>query len=248
MPLFNLAWAKEFFWDGRAKSLREQALMPIQDAHEMAQVLPVLVQKLSADETLRGAFSQVFGTAEITSERIGLALEQFMLTLVSQDSKFDRVQRGAAEFTAQEMRGFQLFLTEHDPFRGLRGADCFHCHGGPLFTNHQFINIGLPGVTDPGRYAVTHDPADEGKFRTPSLRNVAVTAPYMHDGRIQTLEEVVDHYDHGVVKGKTLDPNLAKHPDSGMKLSAEQKAALVAFLRTLTDEAFIGQNPRTAAR
>jgi cytochrome c peroxidase len=248
MPLFNLAWAKEFFWDGRAKSLREQALMPIQDAHEMAQELPTLVQKLSADESLRSAFSQVFGTAEITAERIGLAMEQFMLTLLSQDSKFDRVQRGAAEFTAQEMRGFQLFLTEHDPFRGLRGADCFHCHGGPLFTNHQFINIGLPGNTDPGRYAVTHDPADEGKFRTPSLRNIAVTAPYMHDGRFQTLEEVVDHYDHGVVKGKTLDPNLAKHPDSGMKLSAEEKAALVAFLRTLTDEAFIGQHQPTAAR
>jgi cytochrome c peroxidase len=239
MPIFNLAWAKEFFWDGRAKSLRQQALMPIQDAHEMAESLPAVVRKLAQDEALVKQFSIVFGSAEVTAERIGLALEQFMLTLVSQDSKFDRVQKGEAQFTAEEMKGFQLFLTEHDPFRGLHGADCFHCHGGPLFTNHHFMNIGLPNDADPGRAKVTGDAADHGKFRTPSLRNVAVTGPYMHDGRFQTLEEVIDHYDHGVVKGQTLDPNLAKHPDTGMKLSPADKAALVAFMRTLTDEKFI---------
>jgi cytochrome c peroxidase len=184
---------------------------------------------------------------------VGLALEQYLLTLVSQDSRFDRMMKGSERFTAQEKRGFELFLTEHDPAQGLRGGDCFHCHGGALFTNHQFMDIGLPArgpgrKPDAGRQAVTADPADHGKFRTPSLRNVAVTGPYMHDGRFKTLEEVVNHYDHGVQRRPNLDPNLAKHPAEGMQLTAEDKAALVAFLRTLTDPAFVprgGAGPST---
>lgn len=239
MPIFNLAWAAEFFWDGRAKGLRNQALMPIQDHNEMDESMPEVVRKLSADATMRTQFAEVFGEGGITAERVGLALEQFMLVQVSQDSKFDRVQRGEGQFTAEEKRGFELFLTEHDPFRGLFGADCFHCHGGGLFTTNQFINNGLPILNgDTGREKVTGDPADRGKFRAPSLRNVALTAPYMHDGRFRTLEEVVEHYDHGVERSETLDPNLAKHPKEGMKLSAEDKKALVAFMKTLTDPAY----------
>ncbi len=239
MPIFNLAWASEFFWDGRAKGLRNQALMPIQDHNEMDESMPEVVRKLSADEKMRADFADVFGPGGITAERVGLALEQFMLTLVSQDSKFDRVQRGEGQFTAEEKRGFELFLTEHDPFRGLYGADCFHCHGGGLFTTNQFLNNGLPILNgDTGREKATGDPADRGKFRAPSLRNVALTAPYMHDGRFKTLEEVVDHYDHGVERSATLDPNLAKHPQEGLKLSAADKKALVAFMKTLTDPAY----------
>ncbi|MFO1492946.1 MAG: cytochrome C peroxidase, partial [Kiritimatiellia bacterium] len=118
---------------------------------------------------------------------------------------------------------------------GRHGADCFHCHGGPLFTNHGFANNGLDAsFSDPGRAKVTGRKGDEGRFAVPSLRNVALTAPYMHDGRFQTLEEVVAHYDHGVEQHPTLDPNLAKHPLAGIRLPASDQRALVAFLRTLT--------------
>lgn len=239
MPIFNLAWAAEFFWDGRAKGLRNQALMPIQDHNEMAETLPEVVRKLDANPAMKKQFAAVFGEDGVTAERVGLALEQFMLTLVSQDSKFDRVTRGEGAFTPEEKRGFELFLTEHDPFRGLFGADCFHCHGGALFTTNQFLNNGLPILnSDTGREKVTKDPADRGKFRAPSLRNVELTGPYMHDGRFKTLEEVIEHYDHGVERSETLDPNLAKHPKEGLKLSAADKKALVAFMKTLTDPAY----------
>lgn len=239
MPLFNLLWQQDFFWDGRAVGLRNQVLMPIQDAHEMNESLDGVVAKLSADEGLRRQFGRVFGGETITSERVGLALEQYLHTLISQDSKFDRALRKETTLTPSEARGLQLFVTEHDPKRGLRGADCFHCHGGMLMTDRAFHNNGLPLASgDIGREAVTKSAADRGKFKTPSLRNIALTAPYMHDGRFATLEEVIEHYDHGVARGETLDPNLAKHPTEGLGLTAQEKADLVAFLGSLTDAAF----------
>ena len=128
---------------------------------------------------------------------------------------------------------------EHDPKLGLRGADCFHCHGGGLFTHGLLANNGLEPLGDDGRFEVTKREDDRGKFKTPSLRNVALTAPYMHDGRFATLEEVIDHYDHGIHPSPTLDPNIAKHPPTGLGLSAEDKQALVAFLKTLSDESFV---------
>jgi cytochrome c peroxidase len=239
MPLVNLAWAREFFWDGRAKSLREQALMPIQDAHEMNETLDEAIAKLEGDREYPAQFKAAFGTTGITSDRIALALEQFLLTLVSQESKFDRAARKLAQLTPQEQRGLQLFITEHDPARGLRGADCFHCHGGNLFSNQQFMNNGLEErAGDLGRMEVTGLETDRGKFKVPTLRNVALTAPYMHDGRFATLEEVIEHYDGKLHRSRTLDPNLAKHPESGLGLSSDDKAALVAFLKTLTDDSF----------
>ena len=180
----------------------------------------------------------------ITPERIGLALEQFLLTQVSADSKFDSALRGAATLTEEEQHGFDLFLMEYDPARGKRGADCFHCHGGPLFSDFAYKQNGLPIAADRGREKVTASASDAGKFKTPSLRNVAVTGPYMHDGRFATLEEVVAHYDHGVVRTATLDPNLAKHPNEGLQLSTDDQHALVAFLRTLTDARFDGRLTR----
>ena len=160
MPLFNLAWAREFFWDGRAKGLRQQALEPIEHPQEMAHALPQVVAKLKADPDMRQRFKQAFN-APISAESIGLALEQYMLSLVAQDAKFDRVMKNADRFTAAEKRGFDLFLTEHDPSQGLFGADCFHCHGGSLFTNQQFLNNGLPPRgNDLGREAVTGHAAD----------------------------------------------------------------------------------------
>lgn len=243
MPLFNLAWEQAFFWDGRAKTLREQVLMPIQDRHEMNETLENAVSKIS---DAQDDFKAAFGSDEITPDRLAKALEQYLLTLVSQESRFDRAARKVATLTEQEKRGLQLFVTEFDPVRGLRGADCFHCHGGTLFTDHQFKNNGLDLTpTDLGRMVVTGNGADKGKFKTPSLRNIANSAPYMHDGRFSSLEEVVEHYSSGVKRSDVLDPNLAKHPDTGLQLTPEEKSALVAFLKTLTDEEFIAEPAKT---
>jgi cytochrome c peroxidase len=242
MSLVNLLWASEMFWDGHSPNLREQVLEPIQDPREMGETLASVVRKLVEAEGYPEAFERAFGERAVTPTRIAKALEQFLLTLVSQDSRFDRAMRGEAELSAEERRGFQLFVGEKDPALGLHGADCFHCHGGSLFTNNGFANNGLAlAADDTGRFVVTEDEVDRGKFKVPSLRNVALTAPYMHDGRFTTLEEVVEHYDHGVVRGGNLDPNIAKHPKGGLGLSEDEKAALVAFLRTLTDEQFVGK-------
>jgi len=240
MPLQNLAWKTEFFWDGRAPSLREQVLQPIQNPIEMHESLDYLVKKLSTDTNYHRLFANAFGSSEITTNRIARALEQFLLVQVSFDSKFDRVVLGKEKFTQEEQRGFQLFHTEYDPYHGQYGADCFHCHGGPLFQSQSFANNGLDAqFKDEGRYDVTKREGDRGKFSVPSLRNVAVTGPYMHDGRFRTLEEVVEHYCTGMKRSATLDPNLAKHPDGGVPLSAADQRALVAFLRTLTDDRFL---------
>lgn len=236
MALFNLAWHDGFFWDGRARTLREQVLMPVQDKHEMNETLPRVVAKLKDDPSYQAAFRSAFGSPEVTPDRLAMALEQHLLSITSQDSKFDHAVRKVEALSDAEARGLKLFVTEFDPARGLRGADCFHCHGGMLFTNHAFHNNGLTLAPDDiGREAVTKNSADRGKFKTPSLRNIALTAPYMHDGRFKTLEEVVEHYDHGLARSPTLDPNLAKHPNEGLRLTDEEKADLVAFLKTLTD-------------
>jgi cytochrome c peroxidase len=240
MPLFNLAWAPGFFWDGRAKTLREQVLMPINDKHEMNETMVRVVEKLSHDKDSVALFSKAFGSPEINADSIAKALEQYLLTLISQDSRFDQAVRKLAELSEQEKRGLQLFVTEHDPKRGLMGADCFHCHGGTLFTDHQYRDNGLSLTPeDVGRMIVTKEATDRGKFKTPSLRNIAVTAPYMHDGRFATLEEVVAHYSGPMARRDTLDPNLAKHPNAGIQLSAADQQDLIAFLKTLTDDKFV---------
>jgi cytochrome c peroxidase len=246
MPLFNMAWKSSFFWDGRAPSLRAQALMPIQDHAEMDESLSNVVMKLKASKEYGVLFQNAFDSGEITADRISLALEQFVLTLTSYESRFDRSIRGEEVLSTNELRGFELFMTESDPRTGFFGADCFHCHGGPLFSDHQFHNNGLDAThdRDPGRFKTTGLESDRGKFSTPSLRNIALTAPYMHDGRFATLEQVIEHYSTGVKRSPTLDPNLAKHAVGGLQLSAEDKAALVAFLKTLTDEKYLSNAPK----
>lgn len=237
MPLFNLAWKKTFFWDGRAPRLRDQVLLPIEDPREMHDTLSHVVAKLETRPAYQELFARAFGTPQINAHRLALALEQFLLTQIAHRSKFDRSLSGKAELNDEEKRGFELFHTEYDPRRQQFGADCFHCHGGPLFQSQSFANNGLDSeFTDPGRSRVTGRPADAGRFAVPSLRNIAITAPYMHDGRFATLEEVVDHYAGGLKRSATLDPNLAKHPDGGLPLPAADRRALVAFLKTLTDE------------
>lgn len=235
LPLMNLAWKQSFFWDGRVTALREQVKHPIRDPLEMNERLDRVVAKLERDRYYRASFEKVFGTPGITEQRLGLALEQFLLTLVSGSSKFDLVMRGAATMTDEEQLGFTLFYTESDPARGLRGAACFHCHSGVHFTNNAFMNNGLDAdgaIKDPGRGKVTGNRADHGKFMVPSLRNVSLTDPYMHDGRIESLEEVVEHYDRGMAHSAAADAKLVR---AGLGLSADEKRALVAFLEMLTD-------------
>ncbi len=236
MPIFNLAWKSAFFWDGRAPTLREQAVEPIQNPVEMHETLPRVVEKLAAASEWPPLFKAAFGTPEITADRMALALEQFLLTRISSSSRFDRAFRGEVALTDEEKHGFELFHTEYDPRHEQFGADCFHCHGGALFASLPFANNGLDATfADPGRSKVTGREGDLGKFAVPSLRNVALTAPYMHDGRFATLEEVIDHYSTGVKRSATLDPNLAKHPEGGLHLSEADKKALVAFLKSLTE-------------
>ncbi len=242
MPLLNLAWKDSYFWDGRAASLRAQALVPIQDPREMHADLPTVVARLG--DEYREDFARAFGSTAIDAERVGRALEQYMLSRVSANSRFDRAQREEVGLSGEEQRGFALFNMEYDPVHGRRGADCFHCHGGALFRSAAYANNGLDlAPPDEGRAGITHAAADRGKFAVPSLRNVALNAPYMHDGRFATLEEVVAHYDHGVARSETLDPNLAKHPAAGLGLSESDQHALAAFLRTLTDERFLPKVP-----
>ena len=240
MPLFNLAWKSSFFWDGRAKSLRDQVLQPIQDHREMASDLKTVVAQLQKNESR--AFENAFGPGPVTEEKIALALENFLLTLTSYDSKFDRAMSGKAKLSEAEQRGMELFFTEYEPRSQQYGADCFHCHGGSFFSDHQFHNNGLkPSLSDVGLMKVTGKETDRGKFSTPSLRNIALTAPYMHDGRFQTLEEVIEHYNEGIHRTSTLDPNLAKHPKGGIALSGKDQAALISFLKSLTDKKYGAQ-------
>jgi cytochrome c peroxidase len=245
MAVFNMAWhrvgpGRGFFWDGRAALLRDQALRPIQDPLEMNETLPNAVAKLQASKTYRDQFMRAFGSDTVTSGRMALAMEQFMLSIVSGGSKFDKVQRGEATFTAAEQRGHDLFFREVNPATGAVGAECFHCHGGPNFSNDAFMNNGLdspPQWTDLGRYEVTKDDRDRARFKVTSLRNIDLTPPYMHDGRFTTLEEVVRHYNTGVKGSPTVERDLLQFNlrPGGLGLSETQIADVVAFLKTLTD-------------
>ncbi len=250
MSVFNLAWhTNEFFWDGRSNLLRDQALEPIKDPVEMNETLENVLAKLRGSNMYRDQFIRAFGSDEITSEKMGLAMEQFMLSIVSGNSKYDRFKMGLEELTESEMRGLELFEMEYNPFfPEFSGADCQHCHGGPNFENDLYMNNGLDtdaDIQDIGRQAATGDPADRGRFKVPSLRNIALTAPYMHDGRFETLEEVVDHYNEGIKISASLDGALLATEPTGLLLTDQDKTDLVNFLHTLTDES-LATNPEYA--
>lgn len=246
MAIFNMAWHKnEFFWDGRAHFLRDQSLMPIQDPLEMDETLDNAAAKLKGSELYRRQFKKAFGTENINPELMSKAMEQFMNSIISQNSKYDKFLAGTASLTAEEERGRFLFFTEYNPtFPTKSGADCQHCHSGALFKNDRYMNNGLDAdanFKDIGREAVTNNSRDRAAFKVPSLRNIAITAPYMHDGRFKTLEQVVEHYNL-VINSSTLDATFQQQLPSGLKLASADKAAIVAFLRTLTDEKLI-HNP-----
>lgn len=238
MPLFNLAWNYNelFFWDGRATSIEDQALKPVVDPIEMHNTWSNAAETLQSDSEYRQMFSEAFGTETIDSVLVTKAIAQFLRTLISANSKFDRYLAGSEELTPQELNGLNVFLDEN------RG-DCFHCHGNPnnpLWTDNIFHNNGLDeSFSDRGRGEVTGDPREFGLFKTPSLRNLAFSAPYMHDGRFTTLEEVIDHYSEGLVYSETIDPLMKKVSEGGVHLSESDKADLKAFLLSLSDPSFI---------
>jgi cytochrome c peroxidase len=240
MAIFNMAWhTNGMFWDGRSPSLRDQALRPIQDPLEMHETLENAVAKLQQDQDYRDQFIRAFGDEQISASRIGLAIEQFEFTLISNHSKYDAYLQGNATLTPEEERGRQLFFAEYDPFLNQKGGECFHCHGGFNFTNDMYMNNGLDSdntFTDLGRFMVTQETSDKAKFKVPSLRNVALTAPYMHDGRFASLEEVIDHYNTLVKPSSTTDELLFHSMEpGGLQLTVQEKADLIAFLKTLTD-------------
>jgi cytochrome c peroxidase len=242
MPIFNMFYhTKGFFWDGRAKLLRDQSLGPIENPLEMGETLENVVNKLQSEFEYRKLFYNAFGDSTVSPLKMSLAMEQFMLTFVSGNSKFDKVERGEAQYTDSELRGKQLFFTEFETGGETRGADCFHCHATADFSNHEFMNNGLDSESefkDLGRAQFTKRPTDNAKFKTPSLRNVAVTGPYMHDGRFATLDEVIEHYNSGIKESPTLDVNIHGIKD-GMNLTEQEKHDLLAFLNTLTDEFYL---------
>lgn len=244
MALMNLAWHQNgLFWDGRTPKVRDQALKPIQDPLEMNETLPNAVAKIAAEKKYTDQFARAFGDGAVTAERIGLAIEQFEFTMISSNSKYDQSLRGTATLTAAEERGRKLFFAEFDPSGLNRGAECFHCHAGHNFTNDEFMNNGLDtdaGMTDEGRKKVTGAAADRGRFKVPSLRNIALTPPFMHDGSLATLEAVVDHYNTGAKNSSTIEFLMQYNlQPGGLGLTAQEKADLVAFLKTLTDTEFL---------
>lgn len=232
MPIINAAWMKTLFWDGRAVSLEDQALGPVENEIEMGETWENVVKKLQRHPDYPSMFDAAFETSNITAELTTKAIAQYERTLISGNSKYDQYKAGNTELTEQEALGMALFFTEK--------ADCFHCHGTRLFTDNRYHNTGLDEFyEDTGLAEITQKPYDVGKFKTPTLRNVAVTGPYMHDGRFQTLEEVIDFYDSGAQPSATIDPLIGAGRQ--LNLTETEKAALVAFLNTLTDTEFLSQ-------
>lgn len=246
MAIINVGWAPEHFWDGREPGLEAQAVQPVQNPVEMAADWNDILIRLNQHPDYLTRFESVFGKGEITLDKTVKAIAQFERTLISANSPYDKFQRGedvsASEFGQAEFNGQQLFFTET--------GDCFHCHNVDLLTNNDYHNNGIDSVFgggNEGRFKVTGNPADLGKFKAPTLRNVALTAPYMHDGRFATLEEVIDHYDANIRDSDYLDPLLEKQrgncPDPLLLcLTDQQKSDLIAFLHALTDTSFI-HNP-----
>ncbi|WP_408036814.1 cytochrome-c peroxidase [Tenacibaculum aestuarii] len=241
MPLFNLAWNfdERFMWDGKELSIERQAFSPVRNPIEMHSDWKNVAKKLQEHTEYPTLFQQAFGISKIDSTLVTKAIAQFERTLISGNSKFDQYLLGKAELTSEELNGFNVFMDE------TRG-DCFHCHGSdnnPLWTDNQFHNNGLDETfTDLGLGTFTGDPNDNGKFKSPSLRNLAFTAPYMHDGRFTTLEEVINHYSEGLKQSSTIDPLMKKVNQEGVQLSNKDKADLKAFLLSLSDNDFIN-NP-----
>ncbi|GIV29976.1 MAG: cytochrome-c peroxidase [Bacteroidia bacterium] len=227
LPLFNLTWHPYFMWDGGVNHIEIQPLAPIINPVEMDEDINNVVQKLQQSEKYKKMFKDAFGDETINSQRIFKALAQFMGTMYSYRSKYDMYKQGKVQFNLSEQRGYQLFVQK-----------CAACHKEPLFTDFSFRNNGLAvntALQDSGRMRITGNPNDRNKFKVPSLRNVALSSPYMHDGRFETLQQVLEHYSSGIVQSPTLDSLLI----NGIPLSPQDKQDIINFLYTLTDYEFV---------
>lgn len=254
LPLINLVWNESgYLWSGSIsennpdpayRSLEDLVWMGVVAPHEMAGdtvKTKALIQSIPGYPEL---FEKAFGSRTVTMNAISKAISQFVRTLISSDSKFDKYMRGEVQLTTSELNGYVLFMTEE-------GADCFHCHGGsgnPLFTTNLFYNNGKDtAFNDPrDRFSVTGDPTDHGAYKATTLRNVELTGPYMHDGRFKTLEEVIDFYSQGIQWSPYVHPLMHHAYDGGIQLTNAEKADLIAFIKTLRDETFL-TNPVYAA-
>ena len=233
--IFNMAFKPLFFWDGGVNNLENQPVVPIENSVEMDLPLQEAIDRLNASAAYPALFQKAYGSPVVNTQMLFRALGQFMAALISSNSRYDKYVRGEAggDFTAGEIRGLALFR-----------ARCATCHKEPLFTDYTFRNNGLApdaGLNDSGRAHITGLPADRYTFMVPSLRNVELTRPYSHDGRIGTLEDAVEHYRTGIFQSPTLDPFLK----DGIALTDAEKADVVAFLKTLTDTDFV-KDPRFA--
>jgi cytochrome c peroxidase len=229
----NLAWYAAYNHDGGLNSLEEISLAHITSPIDMAESMDNVVLKIKKDKQYREMFLAAFGNDGVNSQRILSALSQFVINLVSSNSKYDLVLKGQASFTAQEQNGYALFK-----------SNCNTCHTEPLFSDFSYRNIGLPlnpFLKDFGRMRITNNNADSLKFRVPSLRNVSLTSTYTHDGRMGTLRNMINHYRSGIAQSTTLDPLLV----NGISLNDTQVDALIAFLKTLSDSSYL-TNPRFA--
>lgn len=244
MALVNLLWVRNYFWDGRVSSLEKQAGIPLTHPHEMGQTMEAAVSALQRTRRYPPAFRRAFGSDTITAEKITKALAQFERTLISCNAPYDKYLRGEYTPTASEMNGIALFFANPVPERNIRGAGCGQCHGGPKTFTELFHNNGLDSIpADAGREKITGYENDRGRFRVVTLRNIAVTAPYMHDGRFATLEQVIAHYNEHIQESPVLSPFLRTNSNipggNHLQLTVQEQKDLVAFLHMLTDSSFI---------
>ena len=230
----NMAFQKEFLWDGGVSHLDFVPVFAIENVNEMAETLNGVVTKLNNTSDYPTLFQSAFPEIDtITSPYMLKALSQYMLLLISADSKYDQVVNGEAVFTANELAGQTLF-----------NQKCATCHSGELFSNQDFMNNGLDTVfVDIGRALISETDSDIGKFKVPSLRNITLTPPYMHDGRLESLEAVLEHYQQKVLLSESLAPELNQNGQLGIPLTESEKQNIISFLETLTDYDFIS-NPK----
>ncbi|MCS6822457.1 MAG: cytochrome-c peroxidase [Microscillaceae bacterium] len=228
----NMAFYPHFMWDGGIFDLDLQPIAPIESHVEMDEQLENVLEKLRKTRKYPPLFQKAFGTPEITTSKFLKALSQFMLMMISSNSRYDKYVRKekGGELTQEELEGLAIFRQK-----------CGTCHSGELFTDFSFRNIGLSDFVnkDEGRALITLNPEDKYKFRVPSLRNVALTQPYMHDGRFRTLQEVLNHYSDNMQDFPNLDSTFRRGGKLGIPLNENEKTKIIAFLRTLSDETFI---------
>ena len=242
LPMINLVWNfNGYGWNGSVPSIEDDVIGTIKSPNELNSSPEVVVNAIKNIQGYPEMFEKAFGSKEINIDRVAKAIAQFVRTLISSNSRFDKYVRGEVQLTNDELSGFILFTTEE-------GADCFHCHGGdgnPLFTTNLFYNHGFDSLftgayEDFGdRFHVTGDEMDRGAYKATTLRNIEFTGPYMHDGRYETLEQVVDAYSFDLIWSPYINPLMHHISDGGILMTPKEKNDLMAFLKTLSDYEFI---------